>query len=174
MDSRYHVASFGPVKFVKTFYALSSPRLASITEAIRLPNERAQYVGVHRWHNGGTLCKDARSAQCHFVLYETRKLVKCVIMLDGGQQGRGTFLPLRQWSRSRVRCRLSACPFSSFSPSSLKPRLIPPSASYSGRASLTWCRRLVRSRLDHTRSIALSLLRSNETLTRESFRQLIE
>lgn len=86
-------------------------------------------------------------------LYETRKLVKRVIMSNGRAAGRERILS---------------------SSSSSLPRLV--------RVSLSSPSPPLRHRLcsarrqpgDHTRRIALSLSRFDNTLTRESFRQVIE
>lgn len=94
------------------------------------------------------------------LLYETRKLVKRVIMLNGRAAGSREYPFSLPSPRSRV-------PFSSLSLSLLlRHRLILP-------ASLLASRRQPRAG-DHTRRIALSLSRFDNTLTRESFRRVIE
>lgn len=101
--------------------------------------------------------EEARVSGCHHAvfspLYETRKLVKRVIMLNGRAAGSREdpflllflFLSSHSSSRSRVPFLFLGVP--------LRPAASPG---------------------DHTRRIALSLSRFDNTLTRESFRQVIE
>lgn len=101
--------------------------------------------------------EEARASGCHHAvfspLYETRKLVKRVIMLNGRAAGSREdpflllflFLSSHSSSRSRVPFLFLGVP--------LRPAASPG---------------------DHTRRIALSLSRFDNTLTRESFRQVIE
>lgn len=121
------------------------------------------------------------SSRCLPILYETRKLVKCVIMLDGGAFGhsRDAFLlrscpSLRQYSRvpSSTDCTPSRLPF--FLPRldasySFPAVLFPPSRSHVRDTQSRTTVVLV----DHTWRVKLFLL-THGTLSWESFKQLVE
>lgn len=99
----------------------------------------------------------ARAPRCLPVLYETRKLVKCVIMLTGGQQGRASFLPCspRPGSDGDILARLFESPPPTRSLPFPQSRVIPvavSAASYSpAGVLLRRCQSLVSARLDSAR-----------------------